>query len=77
MTDSDTNGRIILKWRLSKQCKVCIGFIWLRIGTRSWLALVNIVINLWVPENIGHFFIRLGAIGFSKSTLLHRVSVSL
>jgi hypothetical protein len=36
MTDSSTNGRIILKWSLSKQdVKVGTGFIWLRIKTRS------------------------------------------
>jgi len=32
-------------------------FIWLRIGTQWW-AVVNMVTNLWVPQNAGLFFFK-------------------
>jgi hypothetical protein len=44
------HDRIMLEWVLGKQVeKVRIGFIWLRIRTIDWLALVNTVMNLRVP----------------------------
>lgn len=31
---------------------------WIRLAwdTDQWQALVNMVISLWFPENVGHFF---------------------
>jgi hypothetical protein len=39
-----------------------------------WWALVNAVINLWVPQNAGNFLTGRKPVSHSKRTLLHRVS---
>jgi hypothetical protein len=52
--DLDIGRRTILKWILEKYNGVLwTQFIWLRIGT--WWALVNMVMNLQVPQNVGKF----------------------
>jgi len=38
-------------------------FVWLRMGT-TWWAIVSMVMNLWVPQNAGHFFIKSIVISF-------------
>jgi len=38
-----------------------------------WQALVNAVMNLWVPKNAGNFLTSSGPVSFSKRTLLHTV----
>ena len=38
-----------------------------------WRALVNAVMNLWVPLNMGHFLTSGGPVSFSVSTLLRGV----
>ena len=39
-----------------------------------WRAVVNSVMNLWVPENAGNFLSSSGTVSFSRMTLLHGVS---
>ena len=39
-----------------------------------WRALVNAVIYLWVPCNVGNFLTRREPVSFSRRTLLHGVS---
>jgi hypothetical protein len=41
----------------------------------TWLALVNMVMNLWVPYNAGNFLSTGGSVGFSGGTLLHEISL--
>jgi len=38
---------------------------------------VNVVMNLWVPENAGNFLISLGPVSFSERILLHIVLIHL
>jgi hypothetical protein len=38
-----------------------------------WRALVNAVMNLWVPQNPGNFLTSLKLVSFSRRTLLHGV----
>jgi hypothetical protein len=40
----------------------------------QWRALVNTVINLWVPYNTGKFLSSCTTGGFSKRAQLHEVS---
>jgi hypothetical protein len=40
----------------------------------QWRALVNMVINLWVPKNVGKFFSCCTSGGFSRRAQLHGVS---
>jgi hypothetical protein len=40
----------------------------------QWRALVNTVMNLWVPCNTGEFLSRCTTGGFSRRTQLHEVS---
>ena len=36
-----------------------------------WRALVNAVMNLQVPQNVGNFLTSLGTVSFSGRALLH------
>jgi hypothetical protein len=40
----------------------------------QWRALVNMVMNLWVPYNAGKFFSSWTIGDFSRRTQLHEVS---
>jgi hypothetical protein len=49
--------RIILKWILQKSVgRASIELIWLRFECK-WRAVVNLVMNLWVPQNAANIFI--------------------
>jgi hypothetical protein len=39
-----------------------------------WRALVNEVMNLWVPQNVGNFLTNCKQVSFSRRTLLYGVS---
>jgi hypothetical protein len=53
-----TDVRLILKCILKKQAgKEWNGLIWLRLGFKKQ-AVVNTVVNLWVPHNDRNFLIR-------------------
>jgi len=39
-------------------------------------ALLNAIINLWVPENAGNFLTSCRPVSFSRRTLLYEVSKS-
>ena len=41
----------------------------------KWRALVNAVMNLWVPSNAGNFLTSWGPVSFSRNPLLHVVVV--
>jgi hypothetical protein len=49
---------------------------WIDLGQdrAQWRALVNIAMNLRVPENVGKFFSNRTTAGFSRRTELRRVS---
>jgi hypothetical protein len=40
----------------------------------GWQALVNVVMNLWVPQHAGNFLTSCKPVSFSRRTLLHGVS---
>jgi hypothetical protein len=40
----------------------------------GWWALVNAVMDLWVPLHAGNFLTSCKLVSFSKTTLLHEVS---
>jgi hypothetical protein len=40
----------------------------------QWRALVNTVMNLWVPQNVGKFLSGCTTSGFSRRAQLHGVS---
>jgi hypothetical protein len=39
-----------------------------------WRTLVNVVMNLLVPQNVGNFLTSREPVSFSRRTLLHGVS---
>jgi len=48
--DLGVDGKIIVKWSLGMNgMKLWTVFVWLRIGRVQCWALVNMVMNLWVP----------------------------
>jgi hypothetical protein len=55
--DQGVDGRIILKWIFTKW-DGGMDKIELAQDTDRWRALVNVVMNLWVPQNGGHFLTR-------------------
>jgi hypothetical protein len=40
-----------------------------------WKALVNMVMNLWVPEDVGKFLNSCAAGSFSRKTRLHELAI--
>jgi hypothetical protein len=52
-------------------CVDCIGLVQ---DTDRWLALVNAVMNLQVPYNVGNFVTSCKPVSFSRRTLLHGVN---
>ena len=48
------------------------GLVWLRMD--RWQTLVNALMNLQVPYNVGGFLTTEGPISFSRRTLLHVVT---
>jgi hypothetical protein len=40
-----------------------------------WQAIVNAVLNIRFPLNVGNFLTSRGAVSFSGTTLLHEVSL--
>ena len=53
-------GRIILKWILQT---------WVE-GQEQWQALVDVVMNLWVSQNVGNFLTSFIPVNFSRCTVL-------
>ena len=53
LQDLRVNGRIILKWILEIKWE---GVYWINLfqNRDKWLAVVNTVMNLWVPSDAGY-----------------------
>jgi len=51
-----------------------MGYIELAQDSDRWQALVNVVMNLWVPQNAGNFLTSKELISFSRRTLLRGVT---
>jgi len=49
---------------------------WIKLAQDSdrWQALVNEVMNLWVPSNVRNLLTSCEPVGFSRRILLHGVS---
>jgi hypothetical protein len=41
----------------------------------NWQALVDVVMNLWVPYNVGNFLTNLGTTSFLRMTLFYGVKI--
>ena len=56
----------------------CKGVDWIELAQDNdkWYALVNTVINCWVPYNLVNFLTNWGTSSFSRMSLLHAVSPS-
>jgi hypothetical protein len=54
----------------------CGGIDWIELaqGRDRWQALVNVVMNLRVPCNVGNFLTSCKLVSFSRRTLLHGVN---
>jgi len=55
LEDPDVNVRIILKWFFKKWDGGGLVWVDLAQGRDRWRTLVNVVMNLRVPENAGNF----------------------
>jgi hypothetical protein len=51
-----------------------VDWMYLAQGKDEWHALVNMIMNLWVPWKEGNFLASQVIIRFSRRTLLHEVS---
>jgi hypothetical protein len=68
-------GRPRLRWvDLGEQGWGDVDWIGLAQDRNRWRALVNLVLNLWVPLNTGKLLSVLSSSGLSNSSQLHRVS---
>jgi len=54
----------------------CGGMDWIKLAQDRdrWQALVMVVMNIRVPQNVGNFLTGWEAVSFSRRTLLHGVS---
>ena len=69
MGDPGVDGQIILRWIFRKWDVGGVDWIQLAQGRDSWRALVNAVMNLRVPYNVGNFLTS-----FSRRTVPYGVS---
>ena len=73
-------GRPRCRWedniKMDLQEVGCGGMDWIELAQDRgrWSALVNVTMNLWVPQNVGNFLASCKPVSFSKRTLLHGVS---
>jgi hypothetical protein len=75
LEDPGVDRRVILK-RIFTKWDVGMAWIDLAQGRGRWKAVVNVVMNLWVPSNEGTFLTSLRPASFSRRTLLLAVSYS-
>jgi len=66
-----THGRIILKWIFRIYDWEGVDWIDLSQDRNMWQALVDMVMNLQVPQNAGNFLTSRGKFNFSSKVLLH------
>ena len=67
--DPGIGGRIILKMDFQEvRCGRMVAQ-----DRDRWWVLLNVVMNLPVPQNVGNFFTSSELVSFSRRTLLHEV----
>ena len=73
LEDPGIDGRIILRW-IFRKC--CGGMDWIDLAQDRdrWRAVVNGLMNLRVPLNVGNFLTRCKPVSFARRTPLHGVS---
>jgi hypothetical protein len=70
-------GRPKRRWedniKMYLQAVGCGGTEWIELaqGRDRWRALVNAVMNPWIPKNAGNFLTSCKPVNFSRRTLLH------
>jgi hypothetical protein len=74
--DPGIDGRMILRWIFRKLDVGGMDWIELAQGRVRWRALMNVVMNLQVPKNVGNFLTSCKFfVNFSRrTTLLHGIS---
>jgi hypothetical protein len=72
LEEPGVDGRITLGWIFRKWY---VGMDWVDLAQDMdrWRTLVNVVTNLWVPQNAGNFLTSREPVSFSRRTLLHGV----
>jgi hypothetical protein len=73
LEDPGVDGRIMLRW-IFKKWDEGIDWIDLARDLDMWRDIVNEVMNLRVPQNLGNFLTGCEAVSFSRRTLLPAVS---
>jgi hypothetical protein len=73
LEDPGVDGRIMLRW-IFKKWDGGIDWIDLAKDLERWRDIVNEVMNLRAPQNVGNFLTSSEAVSFSRRTLLPAVS---
>jgi hypothetical protein len=73
LVDPGVDGKIILR-QIFRKWKLELDWIELAKDRDNWRALVNGVINFWVPQNAENLLTSCKPVTFSRETLLYGIS---